>query len=97
MRKSIRTIVALLTSSSLAVLGSGVASASPDDTEKEKSEIVRALDRVSLRDESKVVESAVSAKNSLGRIALGAGEVTVPEDVRDGVTLTSPENTSHLC
>lgn len=55
MRKSIRTIVALLTSSSLAVLGSGVASASPDDTEKEKSEIVRALDRVSLRDESKVV------------------------------------------
>lgn len=69
----------------------GVANATPAGIGEEEREITSAIDRVSLLDKTKVVESAVSARDSIGTVSLGAGEVTVPGDIRDGVTFASPE------
>ncbi|MGV9183996.1 hypothetical protein [Arcanobacterium canis] len=93
MKKPVQTLVTLVTSLSLAFLGSGIASASEDtnDLVLSKTEIAKAISQAEDSAKSVIIDSSTSPAESIGEIPLGAGQVTVPTNLNEGITFTSPD------
>ena len=95
-RRITQTLVASACAVALSVSTAGIANAtqSEDASSANVQQVEAALEQVAVNNDSLIVESSVLPHESIGSIPLGSGEVTIPEDLNEGVTLDSPGSSS---
>lgn len=96
MRKAIQVVTSIAASASLVFLSSGIANAaqSIDTSSTNVQKVEAALEQVDVHNDSLVIDSSVPSHESIGAITLGSGEVTIPENLNEGITLDSPDASS---
>ncbi|WP_166985288.1 hypothetical protein [Canibacter zhoujuaniae] len=96
MKKTVKVLTSIATSVSLVFLSSGITDAaqSADISFANVQEVEAALEQVAINNDSLIIESSVMPHESIGAISLGSGEVTIPENLNEGITLDSPDSSS---